>query len=96
MKNIETRLIVGSLKLIKYGILLVWCLTIIFVLWYYKVFDGLLFLSESPLVDELFENKFNQIDIYQLNEILKGISVPSNSPHSPPWTPTPETIRTSD
>ena len=41
MKNIETRFIVGSLKLIKFGILLVWFLTIIFVLWYYKVFDGL-------------------------------------------------------
>ena len=41
MKNIETRFIVGSLKLIKLGILLVWFLTIIFVLWYYKVFDGL-------------------------------------------------------
>ena len=41
MKNIKTRLIVGSLKVIKYLILLVWCLTIIFVLWYYKVIDRL-------------------------------------------------------
>ena len=41
MKNIKTRLIVGSLKVIKYLILLVWCLTIIFLFWYYKVIDRL-------------------------------------------------------